>query len=174
MSSCILTLQDFKRLLCQLSHQEVFTQILYAKDVEALSWHKSFHSCGKSVQLYFSPPVAIQYGIQYLLTLCVSGAIGQTILTLQQSRISLSVTVQWIALGIIYWMLFLICYEFWMIHFLIVLPIQYPAVSQILTCHCKGRWMGGNSIHSCAYPVIQTERHWLLISQCTMIVFPLL
>lgn len=76
MSSCILTLQDFKSLLCQLTYQEGGIQILYSKEVQVLSRHESFHSCGKSVQLYFSPPVAIQDSIQYLLTLCVPGAIG--------------------------------------------------------------------------------------------------
>ena len=86
-SSCILTWQEFKSLLCQLTHQEVFKQILYTKEVEALFWHKSFHGCGKSVQLYFSPPVGIQYGIEYLLTPCVPGAIGQIIPTLQQGGI---------------------------------------------------------------------------------------
>lgn len=76
-SSCILTWQEFKSLLCQLTHQEVFKWILYTKKVDALFWHKSFHGCGKSVQLYFSPRVSIQYGIEYLLTPCVPGAIGR-------------------------------------------------------------------------------------------------
>lgn len=101
-SSCILTWQEFKSLLCQLTHQEVFYQILYTKKVEALFWHKSFHGCGKSVQLSFSPPVGFQYGIEYLLTPCVPGAVGQMIPTLQQGGISCSVTVQWIALGVFF------------------------------------------------------------------------
>lgn len=80
MSSCILTLQDHKTLLCQPSHPEAFIQIVYAKEVEALSWpmgNKTFHSCWKSVQPYFTIPVATQYGI------------------------SLSVTAEWVALGIV-------------------------------------------------------------------------
>lgn len=97
---------------------------------------------------------------------CVQGAVEKMIPALQQS---LSVSVQWRALGIFFffkWMLFLICCAFWMIDFLIVLPIQHAAVSKTLTCHCKGRrrvspLYGANSIHSYAYPVIQTERHWL-------------
>lgn len=49
-------------------------------------------------------------------------------------------------------------------------------MSQILTCHCKGRWRvspfyGDKNIHSYAYPVIQTKRHCLFISQHASMIF---